>query len=76
MVDENPYASTMPDQQDAFSGSVEFKLSFTTSITFVLGWGDSELRLYLNDMNGFHKLVVQYSEPGNPLTQYLNDNLI
>lgn len=38
MVDENPYAFTMPDQQDAFSGSVEFKLSFTTSITFVLGW--------------------------------------
>ena len=32
--------------------------------------------LYLNDMNGFHKLVVQYTEPGNPLAQYLNDNLI
>ena len=168
MVNENPYTFTMPDHQEAFSGSVEFKSSFTIVITFVLGWAipsgistiliidgvstgsvlgaliastgaalaglgatailvayykvyvridrlrgfnamgryfelpwaDIEairpinfgslryirlaskkdirvmwIPLYLNELNGFHKLVVQYSEPGNPLTQYLNDNL-
>ncbi len=32
------------------------------------------LPLFLNHMNEFHKLVVQYTEPGNPLAQYLNDN--
>ena len=33
------------------------------------------LPLFLNHMKEFHKLVVQYTEPGNPLAQYLNDNL-
>lgn len=32
------------------------------------------LPLFLNRMNEFHKLVVQYTKPGNPLAQYLNDN--
>ena len=168
MVNEKPYTFTMPDHQEAFSGSVEFKSSFTIVITFVLGWAipsgisiiliidgvstgsvlgaliastgaalaglgatasvvayykvyvridrlrgynawgkyfdlpwsdidairpinfgglryiriasknDNRvmwLPLFLNHMKEFHKLVVQYTEPGNPLAQYLNDNL-
>ena len=157
----------MPDHQEEFSGSVEFKTSFTIVITFILGWtiptgvsialiivgvstgsvlaaliasagtalaqlgctailvayykvyvridrlrgfnvigkyydlswadidairpincgglryirisrkSDTRVMwipLFLNDINEFHKLVVQYTEPSNPLAQYLNDN--